>query len=506
MNAAEKTKNPDSRDRKESRQAHCLTSTTQTIDKNTLAFDKKSDYLKRLIFIADMALIVLAYVIAVKAYPYIRPGATLDEGVHFGLLPIIITSFAISRFLLGRSVNIQSQTSRVQIVRILQENSLVLAILVLVIFLLKLETISRAVVISSSVLAVLFMVSVRRFALWWHFSRKSKSTENHLRVLIIGSGRRARMLADQLMRSSEWGVHIVGFLDPKGQSAGRRATDEILGHVDEINRVLRDNVVEDVVVALPRSMLGDVQSIIDACQEEGVRLRFMADIYDFQAANVRLSAVNGIPLLAFEPVSEENNALIAKRALDVAVTLFAMPFVVVVFAIVAAAIRLDSRGPVFFTQVRVGQHKRKFKMYKFRSMVVDAEEKLKQVEHLNEASGPHFKIENDPRMTRVGRFIRKTSIDELPQLFNVLKGDMSLVGPRPMSVRDVNLFDKGLQRKRFSIRPGITCIWQISGRSALTFDEWLEMDLQYIDNWSFLLDLKILLLTMPVVLKRKGAA
>jgi len=313
------------------------------------------------------------------------------------------------------------------------------------------------------------------------------------------------MIADQLVQSSEWGVHIVGFLDPKGYSAGRRATDEILGHVDQISKVLRNNVVEDVVVAVPRSMLGDVESIIDACQEEGVRLRFMADIYTFQAANVRVSTVSGIPLLTFEPVNEENNALIAKRIFDVLVTTLAMPFVLLVFVLVAAAIRIDSKGPIFFNQVRVGQHKRKFKMHKFRSMVEDAEKQLQQVECLNEASGPIFKIKDDPRMTRVGRFIRRTSIDELPQLINVFKGEMSLVGPRPMSVRDVNLFDKGAQRKRFSVRPGITCIWQISGRSELTFDEWLEMDLQYIDSWSFGLDLKILLRTIPVVLGRKGA-
>jgi len=144
-------------------------------------------------------------------------------------------------------------------------------------------------------------------------------------------------------------------------------------------------------------------------------------------------------------------------------------------------------------------------MYKFRSMHENAEEMLKEIEHLNEAEGPIFKMTDDPRVTRVGKFIRKTSLDELPQLINVLKGDMSLVGPRPMSIRDVDLFEKGIQRKRFSVKPGITCIWQISGRSNLPFDKWLELDLQYIDNWSFWLDLKILLKTLPAVLKSKGA-
>jgi lipopolysaccharide/colanic/teichoic acid biosynthesis glycosyltransferase len=177
-----------------------------------------------------------------------------------------------------------------------------------------------------------------------------------------------------------------------------------------------------------------------------------------------------------------------------------------IFLIVAIAIKLDSPGPVFFVQQRVGIRKYIFPMYKFRSMYIDAEEKLKEIEHLNEAEGPIFKIKNDPRITRLGRFIRKTSIDELPQLINVLKGEMSLVGPRPMSKRDVDLFDHGVQRKRFSVQPGLTCIWQISGRSDLPFEKWLELDLEYIDSWSFWLDIKILIKTFPVVLLSKGAA
>ncbi len=381
-----------------------------------------------------------------------------------------------------------------------------LAALLVVVFLLKLDKVSRAVILTFAVGAPVALILLRRFIVWWYISRQVGVTENHLRVLIVGSGRRARLLADQLTRSSEWGVHIVGFLDPTGESAGRRATDEILGHADDISQALRDNVVEDVIVAVPRSMLNSVQQIIDACQEEGVRLRFMADIYDFEAARIRLNLVNGIPLLGFEPVARQESALLAKRIFDLVVTLAVLVFLLPVLAMVAIIIKLDSPGPVLFTQERVGLHKRKFPMYKFRSMVADAEDRMKDIEHLNEASGPNFKIKNDPRITRFGRFIRKSSIDELPQLFNVLLGDMSLVGPRPMSNRDVDLFDKGLQRKRFSVRPGITCLWQISGRSDLAFDDWLKLDLKYIEQRSFWLDIKILLLTIPVVFGGRGAA
>jgi lipopolysaccharide/colanic/teichoic acid biosynthesis glycosyltransferase len=169
-------------------------------------------------------------------------------------------------------------------------------------------------------------------------------------------------------------------------------------------------------------------------------------------------------------------------------------------------ILLTSPGPVLFTQKRVGLHKRDFLVYKFRTMVVGAEKRQKEIEHLNEVSGPVFKIKNDPRITTVGKFLRKTSIDELPQLINVLKGDMSLVGPRPLPIRDYAGFSEDWQRRRFSVRPGITCLWQVSGRSQISFDKWMELDLQYIDKWSLWLDLQILLRTIPAVLKGEGAA
>ena len=174
-------------------------------------------------------------------------------------------------------------------------------------------------------------------------------------------------------------------------------------------------------------------------------------------------------------------------------------------AMIAAAIKVDSSGPVFFKQLRVGQNKRRFMLYKFRTMVDGSEHRQSEFEHLNEAEGPIFKIANDPRATRVGRFLRRTSLDELPQLLNVLRGEMGLVGPRPMSLRDVNLFDRGIQRKRFSVKPGITCLWQVSGRSRLPFAKWLELDLWYIEHWSLLLDVKILFRTIPAVLRGTGA-
>jgi exopolysaccharide biosynthesis polyprenyl glycosylphosphotransferase len=231
----------------------------------------------------------------------------------------------------------------------------------------------------------------------------------------------------------------------------------------------------------------------------------MADIFSLSAARISLAKLGGVPILTLEPVALDESKLLLKRIIDFGITVLAMPFILLIFGIIAIAIKMDDGGPVFFIQERVGLKKRRFPLFKFRTMHVNAEEMLKEIEHLNEAEGPNFKIANDPRITRIGRFLRCTSLDELPQLFNVLRGEMSLVGPRPMSIRDVNLFDKGIQRKRFSVKPGITCVWQVSGRNNLPFKKWLELDLEYIENWSLTLDLLILLKTIPVVLLRKGA-
>jgi exopolysaccharide biosynthesis polyprenyl glycosylphosphotransferase len=197
---------------------------------------------------------------------------------------------------------------------------------------------------------------------------------------------------------------------------------------------------------------------------------------------------------------------VVKRAIDIALSLTLIILLAPLFLIVALLIKTTSPGPVFFLQERLGLNKRRFRICKFRTMDPDAEAKMAELEDFNEVDGPAFKIKDDPRITPIGGFLRNKSIDELPQFFNVLKGDMSLVGPRPLPVRDYEGFDQDWQRRRFSIRPGITCLWQVNGRSNVSFDRWMELDMQYIDQWSLLLDLKILLKTVPAVLKGSGAA
>jgi exopolysaccharide biosynthesis polyprenyl glycosylphosphotransferase len=377
--------------------------------------------------------------------------------------------------------------------------------LLVFIFFLNINYVSRLVILVFAGISMIGMIGARMVMLSYFRQAVSKG-KNLLNILMIGSGERAQLLSRILKDKSEWGITIVGYLDIDPELVGNKIDGgRVLGTVDDINAILKGQVIDEVIVAMPRRLLTDVDGIAQACEEEGVKFRFMADIFNLSAARTSLVRLGGVPILTLEPVALDESKLLLKRIIDFGLTALFMPFFLPIFGIIAIAIKVDDGGPVFFIQERVGLKKRPFSLFKFRTMHVNAEEMLKEIEHLNEAEGPNFKIANDPRITRIGRFLRRTSLDELPQLFNVLRGEMSLVGPRPMSNRDVNLFDKGIQRKRFSVKPGITCVWQISGRNNLPFSKWLELDLEYIENWSLTLDLLILIKTIPVVLLRKGA-
>jgi exopolysaccharide biosynthesis polyprenyl glycosylphosphotransferase len=379
------------------------------------------------------------------------------------------------------------------------------ALLLTLLFLLKIHYVSRTVVVLFALLDLAALLAIR-LGLAWHLRRTLDRVQNYRRVLVIGTGARAARLAEALLHQPDRGVHIVGHLDPDPARVGQRVVGApVLGTLDDIGAVLRDHVIDQVILATPRAMISDVEKVARACEEEGLRLCLMADVFDVKVARMQLVPFGSIPLLTFEPVALDESKLLVKRLMDLALSLLSLPLVLPLVGLVALAIKLDSPGPVFFVQDRVGLNKRRFRMLKFRTMVDGADRMQDQVEHLNEARGPIFKIADDPRVTRVGRLLRRSSLDELPQIFNVIRGEMSLVGPRPMSVRDVQLFDAGIQRKRFSVKPGLTCLWQISGRSLLPFSRWLELDLHYIEHWSLALDVKILVRTLPAVLRGTGA-
>jgi exopolysaccharide biosynthesis polyprenyl glycosylphosphotransferase len=255
-----------------------------------------------------------------------------------------------------------------------------------------------------------------------------------------------------------------------------------------------------------RSFYERSSEVAARCQLQGITARLGGEIFSQQKARARAEMFEDDDFIAMDTGVRAWGALFAKRALDIVLSLVLLILLGPLFLVVALLIKLSSPGPIFFSQERVGVNKRRFLIHKFRTMVPDAERMLPELEGQNEASGPVFKIKKDPRITPMGKILRRTSIDELPQLLNVLKGDMSLVGPRPLPIRDYEGFREDWQRRRFSVRPGITCLWQVTGRSSVGFEEWMKLDLQYMDEWSIWLDLKILARTIPVVMKGTGAA
>jgi exopolysaccharide biosynthesis polyprenyl glycosylphosphotransferase len=327
-------------------------------------------------------------------------------------------------------------------------------------------------------------------------------------MLIVGTNPRGVQFAQKIMQNPALGYRVVGFVDHErgatsfDDSGFTRVTD-----FAGLPTFLRQTVVDEVVIALPmRSMHAEASEVAAICEQQGILIRFASTLFDLKISRKRVEEVGGDSLITHYSGSIEGWPLVIKRVIDIVASAILLTLLSPVLVIAAVLIKLTSQGPVMFIQKRLGQNKRHFGIYKFRTMVVDAEKRMKEIEHLNEVSGPVFKIKNDPRITPIGKFLRKTSIDELPQLLNVFKGDMSLVGPRPLPIRDYEGFSEDWQRRRFSVRPGITCLWQIGGRSGISFEKWMELDLQYIDKWSLWLDLEILLKTIPAVLKGSGAA
>jgi exopolysaccharide biosynthesis polyprenyl glycosylphosphotransferase len=328
-------------------------------------------------------------------------------------------------------------------------------------------------------------------------------------LLIIGTNPRAMEFASSIECRPELGYDLVGFVDDEwaGNREFRENGKSIVADLDHFCDFLREGIIDEVAIALPmKSFYSQAARIVAVCQEHGVIVRVLASMFDLQKGWANNSQFDGMAVATISPNSSEGWPIICKRILDISVSLLLLLILAPVFILVAILIKLDFSGPVFFVQDRVGLNKRRFRMYKFRTMMGDAEKRQSGLESLNEADGPVFKIKNDPRITRLGKYLRKASIDELPQLLNVLKGDMSLVGPRPLPIRDYQGFDQDWVRRRFSVPPGITCLWQVNGRSSLSFKEWMELDLQYIDHWSLWLDVKLIAKTIPAVLKGVGAA
>lgn len=325
------------------------------------------------------------------------------------------------------------------------------------------------------------------------------------RILIVGMDPESRRFARHIGNFPELGYKVVGFLTEELEEEDEtEALPDVMGNINEIEKIVRDNPIDEVVVFSVRKFWKTMDLIAAVCEDMGIRLTIVPQWPNLRISQVSFLKLGGTPLLSFVTHSKENWVVFIKRMTDFFLSFMALILFFPLLIAIAILIKWDSKGPVFFNQRRCGLNGREFSLIKFRSMIQGAEKMQEQLKDLNEMAGPVFKITHDPRVTRIGSWLRRTSLDELPQLLNVLKGDISLVGPRPPLPQEVALYERW-QRRRLSVKPGITCIWQISGRNNINFDEWMKLDLHYIDHWSLSLDMKILIRTVPAVLSGHGA-
>ena len=476
---------------------------------------QKARLIARVVYFVDLALTSIAFFGAFFLRDVVLP--QIDPR-HFptGLFPIqeylklyplvlIIWSFLLITYHSYHSHRtIPLRKEALTILRVVGVGNVLLATAA---FLLQLHQLSRSWFAIFAVLGALLLLTekvlVRAIARWV----RSKGL-NYRTVLIVGTGRRAVDIARTIQGHRWWGYKIVGFVSDGHHLPNGWASYRTFGSVGDLKRTIEGGIgepIDEIVFAVTRKKLDEMTKIFLLCEELGIRARVAMNFFPSRVARIEMEELEGTPLLTFTTTPSNEAQLAFKRMLDILVSLLLLAVSAPVILIAWLTIRLTSPGSVVFKQERIGLNGRTFTLYKFRTMIADAHARRGEVNHLNEMSGPVFKAKDDPRITPIGRVLRKFSLDEIPQLWNVLKGDMSLVGPRPPIPEEVASYRRW-HRRRLSMKPGLTCLWQVSGRNSIDFDRWMELDLQYIDNWSPKLDLKILLRTIPAVLSGRGAS
>lgn len=471
--------------------------------------------LLKLMQFGDLAFLGMAFLISAWIFYDHNNRLLLFE--DFLSLRIKVENFLIGIGLLGvwnivcASLNLYESkrlsTISQEIPDILKATSLVTLTTASAAVLFQIDMISSWFLLSFWALTTILLCADRiglRVILAW-MRRKGRNLRN---IVIIGTNQRALTFAREIQTNPDLGYRLLGFVDNpwEGSPNKKRVEMPILAHLDTFPDFIRTLSVDEILIALPlRSYYQQASQIVAQCEEQGILVRMLGDLFSPKLAKSAIDDLGPHPTLTLNTGAIGDQAILIKRIVDLVIAIPAIILLAPFLAGIAVVIKCVSPGPVFFIQERVGLNKRIFRLIKFRTMVQGAERLQAELEHLNEVDGAAFKITHDPRVTPLGRFLRKASIDELPQLINVIKGDMSLVGPRPLPIRDLLEFNEDWHRRRFCVRPGLTCLWQVSGRSTISFTKWMELDLQYIDKWTFWLDLKILFKTIPAVMKGSGA-
>ena len=371
-------------------------------------------------------------------------------------------------------------------------------VVVVLIFVLKFKYVSRLFLFTFFLLAWVVVIALRMTAR--SFLRKVRRTGYNCRhILIVGTGPESYAITEAIEQNRHWGLNILGYVSASESNCGV-ADNVVLGGIEDISDIVQNNVVDGVIFTTRPERLSAMRDAFDFCRTVGAPVYYSPFVFDEFTGQITLERIAGVALIAFPAKGCEAHQLILKRGVDIILSVTLLALLVPGMLVAAILIKLTSRGPVIFKQRRVGVNGREFTLFKFRTMVVGAERCKKELVHLNEMDGPVFKIRSDPRVTSIGRIFRRASLDELPQLFNVLLGHMSIVGPRPPLPEEVRQYEHW-QRRRLSVKPGLTCLWQVSGRNQINFERWMKLDLEYIDNWSWWLDLKILARTVPALLR-----
>ena len=460
-------------------------------------------------FVSDLTATLLAFIAAhglrnVLASTTDWMGRLYPLSEYGGLLAFILPAWAIVFYFSGlygrRSARtLHTETSR--LVRAMLACGLLLSVAIVAA---KLDYVSRPFILIFLVMNALLVEGGRSLV-----RAVVLDSAVRRRVLVAGGHTEVKQAAASVDAHRDWGLEVVGVASDGTWGAEHAPPYRFLGSYEDIPQLVQSDreVIDEVLVAPATGRLDDLRAlehIFLGLEEQGIVTRLVVNFLPQSLSDVSFDEVGGTPMLTFSTAPRDELLLFVRRCADVVLALLLIAILGPVFAAIAVLVKLTSRGPVLFRQPRCGLHGRPFTFLKFRSMQTDAEEMKAALAPFNEMDGPAFKMTNDPRVTPIGRFLRRTSLDELPQLWNILKGDMSFVGPRPAVIEEVRQYQPW-QRRRLSMKPGLTCLWQVSGRNELTFEEWMRLDLEYIDNWSLWLDVKIALKTIPAVLRGRGA-
>jgi exopolysaccharide biosynthesis polyprenyl glycosylphosphotransferase len=476
-------------------------------------FDRRSKLLSTVTLLQDLAVTGVAFVVAYLLRSFL---------VHFeffsshlpGIYPFshylpLMLAFLLAWAVVGyasRFYRDLEMSNPIQLVlNLLNQLAIVLVIIYAGLYLFRRIDVSRTYVLLIGVVDFVLLL-VGRYLSYNGIALMRKRLQRYHYFLIVGCGARAREMATLIEESRGMGLRLVGFVDPnsEGSSLGDRFGRYEVFPPSVLEQVLQDKVIDEVVFAVNMQELARLESLMAHCANVGVKIRVQLEFLPEAYSRIYLENFHDVPLLSLSSAPESELLLFFKRAFDVVLAAASLVLLTPILFAIAAAIRITSPGEVLFRQTRCGLGGRRFTLYKFRSMVNNAEQLRAELNQLNELEGPAFKISDDPRITQVGRLLRRFSLDELPQLWNILRGDMSFVGPRPAIPDEVEKYE-AWQRRRLRMRPGLTCIWVIEGRSHVKFHRWIQLDLAYIDNWSLWLDAKIFLRTIPIVISGRGA-